>query len=115
MQINDSLTAIDGLVSQGQIVQAVEQFFAPNAKTTDFDGTITQNKDQMIEKMTGFVGSIAKVNGIQLHQSFSKDNISLSEYTFDFDMKDGSHVLWHEIIRREWSNGLVVDEQYFKN
>ena len=54
----------------------------------------------MVEKMEGFVGSIAKVNGITHHSTTIGDNISASEFTFDFDMKDGSKILWHEIIKR---------------
>ena len=69
----------------------------------------------MIAKMEGFVGSIAKVNGITHHNSIVDNNISASEFTFDFDMQDGSKILWHEIIRRNWnSEGEVVAEEYFQ-
>jgi len=54
------------------------------------------------------------VNGIHHHHSVSNGDVSMSEYTFDFDMKDGSKILWHEVLRRVWSNGKVVEEQYFK-
>ena len=45
----------------------------------------------------------------------SSGNVSFAEFTFDFDMKDGSKILWHEIIRSVWENGLIVEEQYFKS
>ncbi|MEO1654365.1 MAG: hypothetical protein AAFU64_12540, partial [Bacteroidota bacterium] len=68
----------------------------------------------MLAKLEGFVGSIAKVNGITHHYSLTDGNISASEFTFDFDMKDGSKIYWHEIIRRVWNDeGKVVEEQYF--
>jgi len=28
-------------------------------------------------------------------------------------MKDGSKILWHEILKREWKDGKVVKESYF--
>jgi hypothetical protein len=41
-------------------------------------------------------------------------NVSASEFTFDFTMKDNSAIYWHEIIRRIWSDkGEVVQEEYF--
>ena len=41
--------------------------------------------------------------------------LSASEFTFDFDMKDGSKIYWHEIIRRKWDHeGKVIAEQYFE-
>jgi len=115
MQTTDFLSEMDAMVSKGQIVEAVEKFFADSAKTVDFDGTETKTKSEMLTKMKGFVGSIKNVNGITLHHAVAGDGVSMSEYTFDFDMKDGSHVLWHEIIRREWQDGKVVRENYFKN
>lgn len=115
MQVADLVSEMDAMVLQGQIVDAVDRFFADDARTVDFDGTVTKNKAEMIEKMTGFVGAIQQVNGITLHHSATGPNVSLSEYTFDFDMQEGGKVLWHEVIRREWRDGKVVDEQYFKN
>ena len=102
------------MVKKGQIVEATDRFFAPMAQTLDFDGTSTSNKDQMLEKMKQFAGSIGSVNGIEQHHSSLSGNVSFSEFTFDFVMKDGSHILWHEIIRSVWENGLIVEEQYFK-
>jgi len=115
MEVAQLLSRMDAMVSKGQIVDAVDEFFSPDAETLDFDGTKTHTKAEMLEKMSGFVGAIENVNGITLHHSVANDKVSMSEYTFDFDMKDGSSILWHEIIRREWENGKVINEQYFKN
>jgi len=71
-------------------------------------------KAAMVAKMEGFLGGIAKVNGITLHHTLVGDGVTASEFTFDFDMKDGSKIYWHEIIRRVWNtDGLVVQEEYF--
>ncbi len=102
------------MVKKGQIVEATEKFFASNAKTIDFDGTVMKDKDEMLTKMQGFADAIAKVNGITLHHASLNGDVSFAEFTFDFDMKDGSKILWHEILRTVWQNGLVVEEQYFK-
>lgn len=106
---------MDSMVTQGAIVDAVKTYFADDAHTSDYGNTLTSNKAQMVQKMEGFVGSIAKVNGITHHQTTVGNNVSASEFTFDFDMKDGSKILWHEIIRRKWNDeGRVINEEYFK-
>jgi hypothetical protein len=115
MDLNAIVGQMDDVVSKGRIVEAVEQYFDANAATRDFDGTLTRGKAQMLDKMRSFAAAIEKVNEIRLHRRLVDGDVSMSEYTFDFDMKDGSHVLWHEIIRREWRDGLVVNEQYFRN
>jgi len=113
--LNEIFSAKNEMVKKGQIVEASEKYFAATAKTLDFDGTVTKDKPEMINKMKGFVGAIAKVNGIILHHASISGNVSFAEFTFDFDMQDGSKILWHEILRSVWENGLIVEEQYFKS
>lgn len=114
MNIRQQVTKMDAIVSQGAIVDAVKEFFADDAKTSDYGNGGTNGKSEMIAKMEGFAGAIAKVNGITHHYSIVDENVSASEFTFDFDMKDGSKIYWHEIIRRVWNDeGKVIQEEYF--
>lgn len=114
MDIKNQVQEIDAIVSKGAIVEAVEQFFADNAVTSDYNNGQTAGKAEMVEKMTGFAGAIAGVNGITYHGAIVDGNRSASEFTFDFDMKDGSKIYWHEIIQREWNDaGQVIREAYF--
>lgn len=114
MDIKTQVEKMDAMVSQGAIVDAVKTFFASQSTTADYNDVVTKSKDQMIEKMEGFVGAIAQVNGISHHRTLIDGLASASEFTFDFDMKDGSKIHWHEIIRRIWNeSGQVVEEEYF--
>lgn len=102
------------MVKSGQIIDAAEKYFASNIKTIDFDGTVTEGKQAIMKKLNDFVSSIQKVNEITLHRSATNENVSFSEYIFSFEMKDGSKIYWHEIIRSLWENGQIIEEQYFK-
>ena len=114
MEIKEQVKKMDALVAQGAIVDAVKAFFAENATTSDYERNTTTNKLEMVKKMEGFAGAIATVNSITLHHSLTDGNVSASEFTFDFTMKDGSSIYWHEIIRRVWNNkGEVIQEEYF--
>jgi len=112
--LNEIFSAKNEMVKKGQIVEATEKYFAPNARTIDFDGTVTKEKSEMVTKMQGFAGAIANVNQIKLHHTSLSEDVSFAEFTFDFDMKDGSKIVWHEILRTVWKNGQIVEEQYFK-
>ena len=114
MNIKEHVTKMDEMVSEGDIVNAVKAYFSEDAATSDYNKITTGGKAEMVEKMEGFLGAIAKVNGITHHHSLVDGNVSASEFTFDFDMKDGSAIYWHEIIRRIWNDqGKVVQEEYF--
>jgi hypothetical protein len=114
MNITEQLKQVDAMVTQGNIANAVKDFFAENASTSDYGQVNTSNKQEMIEKMEGFLNAIANVNGITFHQSVLQDKLSFSEFTFDFAMKDGSSIFWHEIIKRQWNEaGKIIREEYF--
>jgi len=114
MDIKTLATEMDSIVAQGAIVEAVEKFFADNANTSDYNQVTTTGKTQMVEKMKGFADAIAKVNGITHHRTIVDGNVTASEFTFDFLMKDDSAIYWHEIIRRIWNDeGQVIEEEYF--
>lgn len=114
MDIKTLATEMDNIVAQGAIVDAVKQYFADDANTSDYNKVTTTGKVQMVEKMEGFAGAIAEVNSITHHHTLVDGNVSASEFTFDFNMKDGNHIYWHEIIRRIWnSEGKVTQETYF--
>ena len=115
MNIKNQVQQMDAMVTKGAIVDAVKTYFADNASTSDYGNVTTSDKVQMVEKMEGFVGAISQVNAITHHHTIVDDNVSASEFTFDFDMKDGSKILWHEIIRRVWNEeGKVTAEEYFQ-
>ncbi len=114
MNLKEKVSQMDGLVAEGKIVEAVETFFASNATTSDYKSVTTSGKQQMIEKMQGFTGAIANVNEIKQIGVIIDGNMSGSEFSFDFDMQDGTKINWHEIILRKWNDqGQVEHEEYF--
>lgn len=114
MNITKQNSDLNAFALKGDMIAAVTNFFADEVTTVDHDGTVITGKAGHLAKMEGFLGGIAKVNGITLHGEASADNLSFSEFTFDFEMKDGSKIFWHEVIRRNWNEGKVIEESYFK-
>ena len=112
--LQELLAAKNELVKNGQILDAAEKYFAATITTIDFDGTVTEGKQSTTEKLNTFVGSIQKVNEITLHRTAADNDVTFAEYTFSFEMKDGSKIYWHEVIRSLWKNGQITEEQYFK-
>jgi hypothetical protein len=112
--LQELVNVMNGMVSNGQLIDAAERFYAPTVKTIEYDSSVTDGKPAAMKKLKDFVDSIKKVKQIELLRSVSDDDVSFSEYILDFDMKDGSNVYLHEIIRSLWENGQVVEERYFK-
>lgn len=106
--------AMNKMVVNGQLVEAAEKYYAPNIRTVEFDGRLTEGRDAAMKKLREFVDSIKSVKEITLLRSAVDDNASFSEYILSLEMKDGSDIYLHEIVRSLWENGLVTQERYFK-
>lgn len=106
--------AMNEMVVKGQLVEAAEKYYAPNIRTVEFDGRLTEGRDAAMKKLREFVDSIKSVKEITLLRSAVDDNASFSEYILSLEMKDGSDIYLHEIVRSLWENGQVTEERYFK-
>lgn len=113
-EIRELLDEKIALMTQGKMVEATEQFFAETAETIDFTGVVTRTRQEMVDKMKGFLGSVSKVNGLTVQNSAVEGDISFLEFTVDLDMADGSKVFWHEVIKSVWKDGRIIREQFFK-
>jgi hypothetical protein len=103
------------MILQGRFAEANEEFYAENTKTIDFTGVRTNSKTEHTQAMNDFLGTIAKVNEVTLLRTAIGEDFTFGEYIFSFDLKDGSKIYWHEICLSKWKDGLVVEEQYFKD
>ena len=108
------LNTMNDMVTNGQLIDAAEKYYAPNIRTIEFDGRVTEGKQAAMKKLTDFVGSIQKVKEITLLRSAADDDASFSEFILDLDMKDGSNLYLQEVVRSLWENGQVIEERYFK-
>ena len=106
---------VNQMVLDGQFIEAIQKYFAPDCKSIDFDGTITHNHEDKMKRAVAITDSIAHIDDIILHYTSVDGNIAFAEFTFDFSMKDGSRIYWHEVIRTVWKDGKVIEEQYFKS
>ena len=106
---------LDLMISNGQMVEAIEAFFDDHVLVkSSFFSNNTQTKAETKEQLADFMANVEKINNIQLvDTAFSDDNRTMSEFVFDFTMKDGSHIVRDEIISRRWADDLVVSENYF--
>ena len=112
--LDELSNAMNEMVTNGQLVEAAEKYYAPNIRTVEFDGRVTEGKQAAMKKLNDFVSSIQKVNEIALVRSASGDNASFSEFRLNIEMKDGSVLVLYEIVRSLWENGQVTEERYFK-
>lgn len=113
MELKQAVTQLDEMVLQGQFLEATEQFFHPNVVVHSSPADVVVGKQGKLEATRLFLDTIGTVNEITLHNQSVGDGVTMSEFTFDFTQHNGNHLAWHEVIRRMWRDGLVIDEKYY--
>ncbi len=113
INLQDRVVALDQQVVEGKILEAVDAFFHPDVITKEGNGIETRGLAEKREKLQTFFQGISSVNEITLHSQGVGEDVTLSEFTFDLTQTDGGHILWNEVLRRKWQDGLVIDERYY--
>jgi predicted flap endonuclease-1-like 5' DNA nuclease len=116
MQLNQLVEALDAKVLSGDIIGAFDQYAADNVITHSNADDITRSKAEKMQGLQWFLGNVASVNSIERQGVAIKgDNESHSQFTFNFTNHQGEALVYNEVIRRVWNNGLIIEEQYLLN
>ncbi len=98
----------------GDVLGALQEFYSNDTKMREGSSEeITEGKQANHERLESFLGSLKQFNSATLHSSAVGENVTMSEWTFDMVGGDGSPIIWNEVIRRQWKDGLVTDERYY--
>lgn len=102
MVLKKQLHHLDELVAKGKLLEAMDEFY-------------TESASEKRHTTMALRADVGTVNASRLiNSTLGDDNVTMSEFAFDYTMKDGSHRQWNEIIRRRWADNKVVDEKVFR-
>ncbi len=112
--LRQRLTDLDAMTAKGQLLEALDAFYAENCTFTEAaDGATRADRKSQHDHLSGFIGSLKGFNSATLHSSAVGDDVTLSEWTFDMTAGDGSSIVWNEVLVRRWRDGAVVEERFY--
>ena len=113
MSHKKQLAEMDALVLAGKFHEAVDRFFHDSgAASSPGDDFKTHSKQEKKESLSHFLGHVKHTNSITLHSQTENGDVTESLFSFHFTSHHDHPLVWHEIIRRTWEDGLVVHEEY---
>ncbi|MCY7329480.1 MAG: hypothetical protein LH618_13095 [Saprospiraceae bacterium] len=112
MKLQQLVAALDAQVAKGDILGAFQNYAADHCVTLSNDHDKTHSKAQKLEALRMFFNNIATINRVELVASKVGDNVSDSQFAFDFTNRQGQQLAFNEVIRRTWENGQIVEEHY---
>lgn len=113
-QLNKREHALNARIQAGDVLGALQEFYTSNVRMREGSSEeVTVGKETNREHLAEFLGGLKKFNSATLHSYSVGDDVTMSEWTFDMVAGDGSPIIWNEVIRRQWTDGLVSDERYY--
>jgi predicted flap endonuclease-1-like 5' DNA nuclease len=113
MNLQKLVEAIDAQVLAGDIIGAFDKFAADDCVTLSGPTDITNTKAQKLEALRWFFNNVATVNRIDRPAlAIVGDNITDSQFVFEFTNRFGEPMTYNEVIRRTWKNDQLVEEYY---
>lgn len=112
MNLKQLVEALDAQILSGDIVGAFDKFAADDCVTLSSARDMTNTKAQKLEILKWFFQNIATVNRIERLGVQVGDDVTESQFVFDFVNRQGQPLVYSEVIRRVWKNGKMVEEQY---
>jgi predicted flap endonuclease-1-like 5' DNA nuclease len=112
MELKKIVDALDKQVIKGDILGAFDKYAADNCVTMSSPNDKTTSKSQKMEALRWFFDNIASTNRIERLASKISENVSESQFAFDFTNHQGESLVFQEVIRRVWNNDKIVEEQY---
>lgn len=105
---------LNNRIAAGDVLGALQEFYSDDVVMQEGSSNEpTVGKKANHDRLEGFLSGLKQFNGATLHSSAAGDGVTMSEWTFDMVGGDGTPIIWNEVIRRRWSNGVVVDERYY--
>ncbi len=111
--IRERDAALNARIQAGDVLGALGEYYCENVHMQEGVGEATQGRAENKARLESFLGSLSKFNSATLHSAAVGDGVSLSEWTFDMVGGDGQPIVWNEVIRRQWKDGVVVHERYY--
>jgi hypothetical protein len=79
-QLKEILAEKNEMVTKGQIPEAIDKYFADDAKTVDFTGRLGNGKSDIIAGQQKTVELIEKVNEISVHRVGVGEDVTFAEF-----------------------------------
>jgi hypothetical protein len=101
------------LILTGRSEEAIERFYADDAALQENVEPEVMGKRAILARERAFAAKVASARPPVLHASAVGEDVTLSEWTWDVTLEDGTRVLLNEVSRRRWRQGKIVHERFY--
>lgn len=107
------LNTLLGMLEQGQFVEGMEAFFAPDVTIQEVGQAPKTGRDLTIEVEKELLEGVSEFIQYSAHSIGAGGDKTFYEATMEFKTTDGQHVVQNQAVVTTWKDGKIVDERYY--
>jgi len=103
-------------LGQGKLMDAFEQYYAPNVVMTEPTGT-RNGKDECRQYEEQFLSNIQEFHNLEVKAvtADEENNTTTVESAMDVTFKDGNRVNMEQVAVQRWEGDHIVHERFYYN
>lgn len=102
-----------GMLKQGQFVEGMEAFFAPDVTIQEVGQSPKSGRDLTIAVEKELLEGVSEFIQYSAHSIGAGGDKTFYEATMEFKTNDGQHVVQNQAVVTTWKDGKIVDERYY--
>jgi len=105
--------ALADMIERGEILEAVDRFYADNAQMQENANAPTVGKDAIVTHEKAFLSTVKEWKRTEFKAIAAEGDVAFLEYAFDFVNTDGQLVRYKQISAQRWKDGKIVHERFY--
>ncbi len=107
------LNTLLGMLEQGQFVEGMQAFFAPDVTIQEVGQAPKTGRELTIEVEKELLEGVSEFIQYSAHSIGAGGDKTFYEATMEFKTTDGQHVVQNQAVVTTWKDGKIVDERYY--
>ncbi len=115
MNLRGKVDWLNNLILEGKIIEAMNTFYHKDVSMQENDNPPTVGLEANIKREQEFVAN-TEWHGVELKGVAVGDNISMTEWFFDFTNRQyGKRLTFNEVAVQRWKDGKIIHERFYYN
>lgn len=111
--LQDRLNDLLGHISQGKIIEAMNEFYDQDTMMQDNANPPTRGLAANIEREKQFLSGVKEWKKFGVTATAVGDNVTFYEGSLDFIATSGQPVHMEQVSVAKWKNGKIVHERFY--
>lgn len=104
---------LNGMILQGQVMDAFEKFYAENVSMSDNNQNPMIGKDANRERELAFVNGVSEWLGAEVLAVTATGDVTMVEWMFHYKHKEWGEKKYYQVAVQRWENGKIIDERFY--